>query len=131
MLYILLIGRKTERLGLIMAILPLSPPNHSSLSPHPSIPPRPIFRSPFICYRHVHGRYEIILSISFTHCQSCLAPKFISPQLAQRVKHCMVGGRNPLSFVIGCAEVTLARVNLPPFTCYIKIWLSFLQTVFP
>ena len=80
MLYIILIGRKTERLGLIMAILPLSPPNHSSLSPPPaSIPPRPTFRFPFICFRHVHGRYGIVLSISFTHCQSCLAPKFITP----------------------------------------------------
>ena len=80
MLYIILIGRKTERLGLIMAILPLSPPNHSSLSPpRPLHPFPPHLQIPLYLHRHVHGRYGIVLSISFTHCQSCLAPKFISP----------------------------------------------------
>ena len=28
----------------------------------------------------------------------------------------------------GCGEVTLARVHLPPLTCYLKVWLSFLKT---
>ena len=33
-----------------------------------------------------------------------------------------------LSFMKGCGEVTLARVHLPPLTCYLKVWLSFLKT---
>ena len=121
MLYIILIGRKTERLGLIMAILPLSPPNHSSLSPPPPPPslPAPSSDPPLFAL----GTFTVDMELSKVSPSRTVSLVWLlnlfHPYIST-TSETLVGGINPLSFVIGCAEVTLARVNLPPFTCCIK-----------
>ena len=115
-----------------MAILPLSPtppPIHSSPSPPPPSLPASSSDLPLFAigtFTEIWNRPKYLL-----HALSVLFGSLIYFTPISSTDETLVGGRNPLSFVIGCAEVTLARVNLPPFTCYIKIWLSFLQTVSP